>query len=99
MEPITFTYCHFYHVVMFHHKHSLALNNFAYTRFLRIITLGKPTMGLKGQNASFYVWPLLTQKAGVMGSWEKGPTKTIYLSNTVYFTILIKLHRTWHAGR
>lgn len=82
-----------------------ALNNVAHATFLRRITLGKPTKGLKGQNVGVFcvcvcVWPLLTQNAGVMGSWKKKrPTKTIYLSNSVYFTILIKLHRTWHAGR
>lgn len=95
MEPInilSFLPCG----VMFHHKHSFALNNVAHTTFLRIIILGKPTQRLQGQNLSFYVWPL--RKAGVMGRWRR-PTKTIYLSNSVYFTILIKLHRTWHAGR
>lgn len=37
--------------VRFHHKHRITLNNVAYTMSLRIITLGKPTRGLKGQNA------------------------------------------------
>lgn len=49
--------------VMFHHKHNLASNGVAHTMFLRKMTPEKPTQGLTGQNASCFVWPLLTQKS------------------------------------
>lgn len=66
-------FCHLYQVVYFFTTNSFTLNNVAYAMFLGMITLGKPTKGLEGQNAT--VWPLLTQKDGVMGSWKKRANK------------------------
>lgn len=63
MEPITFNILSFLPFgVMFHHKRSFALNTVAHSMVLRM-SAGKTHTGFRGHDASFNLWPLLTQEA------------------------------------